>query len=196
MCDLRATFLADLVRKLFFDIIFFLGVCGSTGLCNSSSVWEMRIQKRSSGHLRGAMLSDELLHPRVAQSVFARNFPSDTVTEGWQDRCDRVFYCGGMGDVARHPRDISKTAGICCDTKSPKSLLHHPNSLFHRCKGFCAGAQKASCLLGLEYLLHPLQTTFGDFPFSGIFPSPWLPNAKGENSAETPNFPPPLCEIW
>ena len=94
MCDLRATFLADLVRKLFFDIIFFLGVCGSQGLYNSSSVWEMRIQKRSSGHLRGAMLSDELLHPRVAQSVFARNFPSDTVTEGWQDRCDNVYFWG------------------------------------------------------------------------------------------------------
>ena len=38
------------------------------------------------------------------------NFSCDTVTEGWQDRCDRVFLGGGgMGDVARHTRDISKT---------------------------------------------------------------------------------------
>ena len=51
--------------------------------------------------------------PRVARSVFARNFSCGTVTEGWQDRCDRVFFGGGTGGVARHPRDISNTAGIC-----------------------------------------------------------------------------------
>ena len=38
------------------------------------------------------------------------------MTEGWQDRCNRFFFGGGDGDVVRHPRDISKTAGICCDT--------------------------------------------------------------------------------
>ena len=31
---------------------------------------------------------------------------------GWQDRCDRVFFCEGWRGVARHPRDIFKTAGI------------------------------------------------------------------------------------
>ena len=37
--------------------------------------------------------------------------------EGWQDRCDRVFFGGvGVVDVARHPHDISKIAGICCDS--------------------------------------------------------------------------------
>ena len=36
MGDLRATFLADLARKLFFDVIFLFGVCGSQGLYNSS----------------------------------------------------------------------------------------------------------------------------------------------------------------
>ena len=34
--DLRATFLADLARKLFFYVIVFLGACGSQGLYNSS----------------------------------------------------------------------------------------------------------------------------------------------------------------
>ena len=39
-----------------------------------------------------------------------------TVTAGWQDRCDRVFLWGVGGGGARHPRDIPKTAEICCDT--------------------------------------------------------------------------------
>ena len=34
--DLRATFLADLARKLFLDVIFLFGVCGLQGLCSSS----------------------------------------------------------------------------------------------------------------------------------------------------------------
>ena len=35
--DLRATSLADLAQKLFFDVIFLFGVCGSQELYNSSS---------------------------------------------------------------------------------------------------------------------------------------------------------------
>ena len=35
--------------------------------------------------------------PRVARSVFARNFSCGTVTEGWRDRCDRVFFGGLWG---------------------------------------------------------------------------------------------------
>ena len=33
------------------------------------------------------------------------------MTEGWQDRCDRVFFGGGYGGCS----DISKIAEICCD---------------------------------------------------------------------------------
>ena len=44
------------------------------------------------------------------RSVFARKFPRDTVM-GRQTGS----FLGAVGDVARHPRDISKIAGICCD---------------------------------------------------------------------------------
>ena len=43
--DLRATSLADLARKLFFDVIFLSGVCGSQGLYNSSRCTFSRINQ-------------------------------------------------------------------------------------------------------------------------------------------------------
>ena len=55
----------------------------------------------------------QLLHPRVARSVFAKKFPCDTNRE-WQDGCDSVFLCEGWRGVARHPCEISKIVGICC----------------------------------------------------------------------------------
>ena len=54
------------------------------------------------------------------------------------------------------------------EQRSPKSLLHHQKPF---------SVQEAYCALGPEDL-HPLLTTFGDFPFSGNFPGPWLPKSN------------------
>ena len=40
---------------------------------------------------------------RVARSFFARNFSCNTVTEGWQDRRDKVFFLGGYGRCSATP---------------------------------------------------------------------------------------------
>ena len=55
-------------------------------------------------------------HINCLSAISARNFPRNTVTEGWQDRCDRVFFWGVGRCSATLPCDISKIAGICCDT--------------------------------------------------------------------------------
>ena len=45
------------------------------------------------------------------------------------ERCVRqgLFFGGGVGDVARYPRNISEIAGICCDTvlRDAVSMYHH-----------------------------------------------------------------------
>ena len=53
--------------------------------------------------------------PHVARSVFARKFPRDTDRGVARWVRQDLFFEGWRG-VARHPRDISKIAGICCDT--------------------------------------------------------------------------------
>ena len=53
--DLRATFLADLARKLFFDVNFLFGVCGSQGLYNGSRRWG--VFKQIGGYLRKRLFS-------------------------------------------------------------------------------------------------------------------------------------------
>ena len=63
------------------------------------------------------------------------------------------------------------------EQRSPKSLLHHPNPISHRCKssfGWCKRLFGDLCSLGPD----PPLSTFGNFPFSVNFPGPWLPNPK------------------
>ena len=64
------------------------------------------------------------------------------------------------------------------EQRSPKSLLHHPKLLLHRCKmgfGWCKRLFGDLCSLGPKDLLHPPLSTFGNFPFSVNFPGPQLP---------------------
>ena len=61
------------------------------------------------------------------------------------------------------------------EQRSPKSLLHHPKLLLHRCKmgfGWCKRLFGDLCSLGPKDLLHPRLSTFGNFPFSVNFPGP------------------------
>ena len=66
------------------------------------------------------------------------------------------------------------------EQRSPKSLLHHPKLLLHRCKmgfGWCKRLFGDLCSLGPKDLLHPPLSTFGSFPFSVNFPGPRLPKS-------------------
>ena len=71
---------------------------------------------------------------------------------------------------------------------SPKSLLHHPKLLLHRCKmgfGWCKRLFGDLCSLGPKDLLHPPLSTFGNFPFSVNFPGPQLPKLLVTTNKET-----------
>ena len=53
--------------------------------------------------------------PPCSGSVFARKFPPDS-DRGVARWVRQGLFCEGWRGVAQHPRDISKIAGICCDT--------------------------------------------------------------------------------
>ena len=79
------------------------------------------------------------------------------------------------------------------EQRSPKSLLHHPKPILHRCKsgfGWCKRLFGDLCSLGPKDLLHPPLSTFGNFPFSVNFPGPQLPNPRKPNasSISTPSW--------
>ena len=84
------------------------------------------------------------------------------------------------------------------EQRSPKSLLHHPKPLLHRCKmgfGWCKRLFGHLCFLGPKDLLHPPLSTFGIFPFSVNFSGPQLPNLSVKSPASfcprIPEFPGP-----
>ena len=77
------------------------------------------------------------------------------------------------------------------EQRSPKSLLHHPKLLLHRCKmgfGWCKRLFGDLCSLGPKDLLHPPLSTFGNFLFSVNFPGPQLPNSAIPSRKGVPRY--------
>ena len=104
---------------------------------------------------------------------------------------------GKLPDKGKFPKEGGEGAKGLLDPGSkghPRVFCttQNPQTSFARVQPHCAPVQEAFCSLSPEELLHPLLTTFGDFPFSGYFPGLWLPNAGLESSQGAP---PPIRKL-
>ena len=111
--------------------------------------------------------------------------------------CPRALGSCGPGKLTEKGKFPKVLRGGCKrsfgarEQRSPKSLLHHPKPLLHRCKmgfGWCKRLFGDLCSLAPKDLLHPPLSTFGNFPFSVNFPGPQLPNSSPQNCRHKQKF--------
>ena len=113
--------------------------------------------------------SGSSLHPNPWDAVDLGNCPKRESLQKW------------LGEGAKGLFDSFWAQGA----KVSQESLAPPKPSFAPVQPHFAPVQEASCSRGPKDLLHPLLTTFGDFPFSGNFPGLQLPKSR------TPSLP-----IW